>query len=186
MLLDGRVVAATAFEKLVETHHSEIHRYLWRVVALGASADDLAAETFLRAFRNRGSLSTDADPRAWLFAIATRLCRNHLRSERRRPATSARGRGVWSADGIRPDAETAQDARGRLEADIRHLPVSQRLAFTMRRFHDLAYEAIGVSLGCSARQARGHVYRAFHRIRHKRDAAATGAEESLKAVRDPR
>jgi RNA polymerase sigma-70 factor, ECF subfamily len=172
VLLDGLVVGGAAFEKLLDTHHSEIHRYIWRVVTR-AAADDLSVETFLRAFRARRSPPVDTDLRAWLFKIATRLCRNHFRRERRRPATSAGGDERLSANRVRPQGETIQGPRGQLEAIIRRLPVSQRLAFTMRRFHDLGYDAIGVSLGCSTGEARIHVFAAVRRIRREFNAAAS-------------
>jgi len=162
VLLEGRVAGGTAFEKLVEAHHSDIHRYLWHVVTLGAAADDLSAETFLRAFRARRSLPVDTDLRPWLFAIATRLCRKHFRGERGRAATLAARKQGRSAN------------RGRLEAIIRRLPLNQRLAFAMRRFHDLGYDAIGASLGCSAGRAQIHVFDALRRIRRELDAPARG------------
>src|SRR5262245_49089127 len=117
--LDSRVVGGVAFEKLLDAHHSELHRFIQRVVSRMA-ADDLSVETFLRAFRDRRSRPVDLDSRAWLFTIATRLCRSHFRRERCPPAPSV-----------------GDDSRDPLEAIVRRLPVSQRLAFTMRRFHDL-------------------------------------------------
>ena len=38
------------FDQAVTTHHGEIHRYLRRATARVSEADDLAQETFLRAF----------------------------------------------------------------------------------------------------------------------------------------
>jgi RNA polymerase sigma-70 factor, ECF subfamily len=172
VLLDGRVVGGAAFEKVLDTHHSEIHRYIWRV-ATREAADDLSVETFLRAFRARRSPPVDTDLRAWLFTIATRLCRNHLRRERRRPATSAGGDERPSANCVHPEGETIQGPRVQLEAAIRRLPVSQRLAFTMRRFHDLGYDAIGASLGCSTGEARIRVFAALRRIRREFNAPAS-------------
>jgi RNA polymerase sigma factor (sigma-70 family) len=171
VLLDDRVVGGGAFEKLLDTHHSEIHCYIWRVVT-GAATEDLSVETFLRAFRARRSPSVDTDLRAWIFKIATRLCRDHLRRERRRPATSAEGDERLSANRVRPQGETIHGPRGQLEAIIRRLPVGQRLAFTMRRFHDLGYDAIGASLGCSTGEARIHVFAALRRIRREFNASA--------------
>src|SRR5574342_750517 len=81
-----RVMGDDPFEAIVATHHGEIHRYLARVTARPAEADDLSQETFLRAFRAYRALPADANVRAWLFAIATNLYRNSLRSAKRRRA----------------------------------------------------------------------------------------------------
>jgi RNA polymerase sigma-70 factor (ECF subfamily) len=84
--------ARRAFEAIVETHHAEIYRYLQVVVSRSTQAERLVEETFLRAFRGHRSLPAEADVRAWLFGIASTLCRTDVRSGRR-PGSSAGGRG---------------------------------------------------------------------------------------------
>src|SRR5256885_1081392 len=75
---------AERFDTLVATHHREIYRYLARTTFRTSEADDLAQETFLRAYRAHRTLPPDANARAWLFAIATNVARNHFRTESRR------------------------------------------------------------------------------------------------------
>ena len=89
-----RVMGEDAFETVVAAHHAEIHRYVVRVTARSSDADDLSQETFIRAFRAHRALPADANFRAWLFAIATNVCRNYFRGEkRRRLAYAAAGSG---------------------------------------------------------------------------------------------
>ncbi|MEK7715498.1 MAG: sigma-70 family RNA polymerase sigma factor, partial [candidate division NC10 bacterium] len=65
-----------------------------------------------------------------------------------------------------PESETLfNEARARLDAVVAALPLKQRLAFTMRKVHDLDYAAIARSLGCSAESARAHVFQALKKIR---------------------
>ena len=71
------------FEAVMTAHHAEIYRYLRRVTFYSSEAEDLSQETFLRAFRAYRALPPDANVRAWLFAIATNLFRNSLRSSKR-------------------------------------------------------------------------------------------------------
>ena len=59
----------------------------------------------------------------------------------------------------------ARETGALLERIIRDLPLKQRLAFTQRKLHDLDYEAIGKSLGCSPESARAHVFQALRKIR---------------------
>src|SRR5947208_11756918 len=75
---------AERFDTLVATHHREIYRYLARTTFRTSEADDLAQETFLRAYRAHRTLPPDANARAWLFAIATNVAKNHFRTESRR------------------------------------------------------------------------------------------------------
>src|SRR5436853_4655423 len=160
-------VGAQPFETVVGAHHGEIYRYLRRVTSRTAEAEDLSQETFLRAYRAYRTLGPEANVRAWLFAIATNLSRNHFRSEkRRRVAHQAVSLEHREADPEGPEHEARLgEARALLEITVQALPLKQRLAFIMRKIHDLDYDAIGRSLDCSAESARAHVFQALRQLR---------------------
>src|SRR6185436_14956974 len=107
-------------ETVVATHHEEIYRYLFRVTTRSCAANDLSQETFLRAFKAYRSLPCDANVRAWLFAIATNVCRNHFRAEkRRRQAGSAMSAEISGIDERDPErALRFTEAKARLEAAV--------------------------------------------------------------------
>lgn len=155
------------FEALMSDHHAEIYRYVLRVTGRRQDADDLSQETFLRAFRAHRTLPPDANSRAWLFAIATNLTRNHFRSQkRRRLAYAAAVAEARETDEERPDAITfSQEIGTAVDQVISALPLKQRLAFLQRKVHGLDYEAIGQSLACSAETARAHVFQALRKVR---------------------
>ena len=162
-----RVMEERVFDSVVTTHHGEIFRYLRRLSWRLGEADDLSQETFLRAYRAWGGLAADANVRAWLFTIATNVYRNHVRSERRRQAAHATVRSTrreLELDGPEEEA-MAVEMKTLTEAAIRRLPLKQRLAFTLRKLHELDYEAIGQSLECSPESARAHVFQALRKIR---------------------
>jgi len=179
----GRVMDDGAFEAVITAHHAEIHRYLVRVTGRRSEADDLSQETFLRAYRAHAGLPADANVRAWLFAIATNLCRNHFRGEkRRRLAHAAAEAAVPADDGGTPEGEMLLvEARARASEVVDGLPLKQRMAFILRKVHELEYGAVGESLGCSAETARAHVFQALKKIRRAFDTlamATAGAERT--------
>jgi RNA polymerase sigma-70 factor (ECF subfamily) len=158
---------AAAFEDVVTAHHAEIHRYLCRMVLRGSEAEDLSQEAFLRAYRAWSTLPRDANVRAWLYTIATNVYRNHVRSEQRQRRAHETVK-VTSQDVRADDPEfeaAAHEGRALAEAAIRGLPVKQRIAFTLRKLHDVEYEVIGRSLDCSAESARAHVFQALRKLR---------------------
>jgi RNA polymerase sigma-70 factor (ECF subfamily) len=161
------MMGAQPFETIVGAHHAEIYRYIRRVTSRATEAEDLSQETFLRAYRAYRTLGPEANVRAWLFAIATNLTRNHFRSEkRRRVAYQAASAERREADPESPEDEARlREAGARLESTVSGLPLKQRQAFILRKVHDLDYEAIGQSLRCSAESARAHVFQALRRIR---------------------
>jgi hypothetical protein len=69
------------FTVLFRRHAPHIQRYVMRRLGQDA-ADDIVAETFLLAFRQRDSYDqTRADARPWLYGIATNLIGRHCRAE---------------------------------------------------------------------------------------------------------
>lgn len=164
-------MGADGFEAIVAAHHGEIYRYLRRATGRASEAEDLSQETFLRAFRAYRSLPPDANVRAWLFAIATNLCRNRRRAgKRQRRALEAVRAEQSDVDGREPETETLlNETRARVEAIVAGLPLKQRLAFTLRKVHGLDYGAIARSLGSSAESARANVFQALRKIRQGLD-----------------
>jgi RNA polymerase sigma-70 factor (ECF subfamily) len=71
------------FGVIFDRYFAEIHGYLARRLTKDI-ADDLAAETFLAAFRQRDRYDPErGDVRAWLYGIATNLIKRHRRVELR-------------------------------------------------------------------------------------------------------
>jgi RNA polymerase sigma-70 factor (ECF subfamily) len=176
----AEVPTETGFEAIVTGHHAEIYRYLRRLTFRTGEAEDLSQETFFRAYRAWAALPSDANVRAWLFKIATNVFRNHARGERRRliaHATVHASRREADPDG--PEAAAvAGELQALTEATIQRLPVKQRMAFTLRKLHDLDYELIGQSLDCSAETARAHVFQALRKLRTSLDGQALPRTES--------
>jgi RNA polymerase sigma-70 factor (ECF subfamily) len=186
--VSSAMMGAQPFETIVGAHHAEIFRYLRRVTTRATEAEDLSQETFLRAYRAYRTLGPEANVRAWLFAIATNLTRNHFRSEkRRRVAYQAASVERSGADHGGPEDEARlREARTRLETTIGQLPLKQRQAFIMRKMHDLDYEAIGQSLDCSGETARAHVFQALRKIRLSLNGHELPPTRDREAGRAPR
>ena len=168
------------FEAVVAAHHREIYRYLRRVTFRASDAEDLSQEAFLRAFRAYRGLDGNANVRAWLFTIATNLFRNHVRAESRRRVAHASARSVAvHADPQDPETATLVDeARAILAQAVDGLPLKQRLAFVMRKLHDLSYDEIARGLQCSEDAARAHVFQAFRKIRRALDGRPLPSQET--------
>lgn len=79
----GAAADAEAFGRLFDQHAGALHAYLGSRVGRSA-ADDVVAEVFLVAYRERARFDPDrGDARSWLFGIATNLARRHHRTELR-------------------------------------------------------------------------------------------------------
>src|SRR6266511_4379604 len=89
-LIAASLVEPARFAELFDRHYPAVHRYLRRRVG-PELADDLAAETFTLAFRQRHRYQPERpDIAAWLYGIAGNLLRQHARAEQRRLRAYAR------------------------------------------------------------------------------------------------
>lgn len=78
----ARAGSQGAFTALFDAYYGPIVGYLYHLVRDRETADDLAQETFLRAYRALGRTDPDLAFRPWLYRIATNTARNHLRRQR--------------------------------------------------------------------------------------------------------
>jgi RNA polymerase sigma-70 factor (ECF subfamily) len=84
-----------AFAVLVARYQRELQLHCYRMVGSFEDSEDLAQETFVRAWRNRASFEGRSSFRAWLYRIATNACldalERHPRRARRLPAGAEPG-----------------------------------------------------------------------------------------------
>jgi RNA polymerase sigma-70 factor (ECF subfamily) len=163
-------------EALIESHHDEIYRYLWRLLD-GASrsnasleAHDLTQDVFMRAYRAYGRLRPGSNARAWLYKIATNSAYTAFERDRRKSrqdiALDDEHDALSDEADLRPEAQfiTGETVEAVREA-IGGLPTKQRAALVMRYVQELEYEEIADALGCSEDSARANVYQAIKRLR---------------------
>ncbi len=74
-----------AFTDVAERYRRELHVHCYRMLASFEAAEDAVQETFLRAWRSRGSVESTTAVRAWLYRIATNVCLDQLRQRQRQP-----------------------------------------------------------------------------------------------------
>ena len=163
------------FDLLVERHRADLVGYLYRMVFNYAIAEELAQETFLRAYRSRARYQPTAQFTTWLYRIGTRLAWNWLRdnrwalrhdsieseSEDRRPLDLPDPQPL--ADDLMVRAERAR----RVQRALARLPERQRAAVVMLRYNGLAYQQIAAALNCSTQSVKALLFRAHATLRDR-------------------
>jgi len=76
-----------AFSAAAERHRRELHVHCYRMLGSFQDAEDAVQETFLKAWRARGTYEGRSTFRAWLYRIATTTCLDLLARRRPEPAT---------------------------------------------------------------------------------------------------
>ncbi len=179
-LVDGRWFA-TVFDR----HYDEIWRYLSRR-AEPVVADDLASETFTRAFSARaGYDGAQLNAGPWLYGIATNLLRERGRHEGRRWRAYARAIESGVLEDRYEQADSRVDASALasvLVAALSGLAAADRDALLLLALTDLSYEEIAVATGAPV----GTVRSRLHRARRHMQQALAAATPDFHDVTDPR
>jgi RNA polymerase sigma-70 factor (ECF subfamily) len=167
-LIGRSVDSPEVFAGLFDRHATAVHGYLGRRV--GELADDLLSETFLIAFRRRGSYRPEhVEVRPWLIGIATNVVHGHLRSERRRYRALARASAEpLPADGGPDDVHdrlAAQELRGPLAAALAGLKARDRDVLLLLAYGQLSYEEIATVLDIPLGTVRSRLNRARRQTR---------------------
>ena len=146
------------FQRLIDDHAAELHRFL--VASVGPTdAEDCLQETLLSALRAYPRLRHADNLRAWLYTIAHRKATDAVRSRQRHRAGDLDG----VADRLPSPAQGHLDDG--LWSSVRALPPKQRAALVHRFVFDLAYREVGARMGISEEAARQNVSAGLRRLR---------------------
>ena len=162
------------FAEIFNRYGPDIKRYTVR--RLGADvAEDVVSETFLAAFRQRGTYDpARAAVRPWLYGIAANLIRRHVRTELRHLRAFER----TGVDPVMEPFTAASDARidaavahHRLAAALADLPARHRDVLLLVAWGDLTYAEVAQTLGVKIGTVRSRMSRARESIRRTLRAA---------------
>jgi RNA polymerase sigma-70 factor, ECF subfamily len=147
---------AEAFSELFETYHPRICRYLCALVRDADWAEDLAQQTFLKAYRALSRGAPPANPRAWLYTIATRTAISGLRRRRLMAWWPA---GLVAHSTV-PGQEALTGERDLLDRALARLTGADAACLLLRFQHELPYAELAQILGLSVPAARMRLSRA--------------------------
>jgi RNA polymerase sigma factor (sigma-70 family) len=160
---------------LMERWELPLKGLIARIVLNMGEAEELAQETFVRVWQQRGKFRSDAPFRPWLFAIAVNLARNRLRWWRRRPEVALE---VWSETDVGAVGSSRQGAvtvgsasleRAERAATVRDaiaaLPLELREAIVLFEYEQLSHAEIAEALNSAPKAVESRLYRAREKLR---------------------
>lgn len=159
-----------AFGTLMERWELAVKSVIARIVLNASEAEELAQETFVRVWQQRGKFRAGAAVRPWIFSIAINLARNRLRWWRRRPTVELH---EWSASEGAGSSEQGAGAE-RLEAQeravavrdaIAALPMELREAIVLFEYEQMSHAEIAAAVGATPKAVETRIYRARERLR---------------------
>lgn len=159
-----------AFAALVDAYAKPIFNLAFRMTGSHQDAEDLAQETFIRAYQNLRSF----DPRrpffTWLYTIGLNLIRNHLKKSKKTDVAD-RWEGTGAETGHPDPAANPEEIlidgqkAHLLEQSLLKLPEAFREAVVLRYIGRLSFEEIARLSGISLSLAKMRVYRGLERLK---------------------
>jgi RNA polymerase sigma-70 factor (ECF subfamily) len=156
-----------SFERLVKKYQKKMYGLAFRMTKNHDSADDLAQETFVKAFTSIKSFREDYSFYPWIFKICMNLSINYLK----------RKKFMVSESELEPykleDKEATGDPMSQLmrdelmdkiERSIHKLPPPFKAVFILKVYEELSYEQIAKSLNISVGTVMSRLFRAREKL----------------------
>ncbi len=165
-----------AFDLLVIKYQHRIIQLVNRYVKDPSEAQDVAQESFIKAYRALGNFRGDSAFYTWLYRIAINTAKNYLVSRSRRYSDYQVD--VQDAEQV----ENAPQLKGMdtpeyllmndeivsvVKTAIEKLPEDMKMAIMLREFEGLSYEEISQAMECPVGTVRSRIFRAREAIDEK-------------------
>jgi len=168
-----------AFNEIVLRYKSKVYNYIFRMVHHALDAEDLTQETFLRAYLSIRSFQSRASLNTWLFRIATNLCIDYSRKNKKiQTMTSS-----LSMENEDDENETERDIPDVafdpqrmllnkelglvLNRALSELPEKLRTVVLLYDIEGLPYDEISAIVGCPLGTVKSRLFNARSALRDK-------------------
>lgn len=168
-----------AFELLVIKYQRRIQRLIGRMVRDVDLVEDIAQETFIRAYRALAQFRGEAQFYTWLYRIAINTAKKALMDLKRNPTVSENAyksddddetspvenelTSSETPDAVLASKEIAEIINKAMDA----LPEELRQAITLREIEGFSYEEIAAVMSCPIGTVRSRIFRAREAISEK-------------------
>jgi len=165
-----------AFNLLVLKYQHRILKLVNRYVRDPSEAEDIAQETFIKAYKALPTFRGDSAFYTWLYRIAANTAKNVLVSSRRRMVDynlDMQDPEDYAAQALLKEGDTpegmllTEEIRKTVTETMHQLPDDLREAITLRELEGLSYEEIAEVMDCPVGTVRSRIFRAREAIDRK-------------------
>ena len=161
-----------AFEGLVRRYQHRVVNYVQAIVRDSGEAEDVAQETFIRAYRSLGRFRGESAFKTWLYTIATNTARTSLERRGRRERVAdqsldddARALTAERVPSHGPDPEATLVMRDAIDRALATLPHELRVAVVLRDVEGLDYKEIAEVTEVPMGTVESRIFRARRKLR---------------------
>jgi RNA polymerase sigma-70 factor (ECF subfamily) len=161
------------YDLLVIKYQHRIIQLVNRYIKDPSEAQDVAQETFIKAYRSLEKFRGDSAFYTWIYRIAINTAKNYLLARSRRHTdyqvdiqdteqieNCKQLQGMDTPENLLMNNDIVLS----IENVIEHLPDEMRIAITLREFEGLNYEEIAQTMDCPVGTIRSRIFRAREAI----------------------
>lgn len=183
-----------AFTCLVEMYQTPVYNLCYRMLGEVEAAEDVAQETFLKAFQHLSRYDTSRPFATWLLSIAAHACIDRLRRRRfiafsldDHPNHDEDSDLEWP-DGNAPDPESEaiwREEQRLIHRSLQALEPADRAAIILRYWHQASEAEIAAALNLSIPAVKSRLYRARRILAHQWEEYTRSAAVRRKPYESP-
>ncbi len=181
-VLVDRVLAGDdrAFARLVDKYKKRVYYLAYRMTRDHDSADELAQESFVRAYQALGGFKRGYSFYTWIYRICVNLAINFLKRETQKVSTE----NVSEVDLLRSSGYGSDQLERMISSEqaaivkraLETIPPDQKAAFLLKTHENMSYEQIASVMDCSIGTVMSRLFRARHKLRIALEAAESEPE----------
>ncbi|HZI19826.1 MAG TPA: sigma-70 family RNA polymerase sigma factor [Pyrinomonadaceae bacterium] len=160
-----------AFRLIFERYSRPVLSFIFDMVGERSLAEDLAQETFVRAYKGLAGLRDETKLSTWLFSIAKNCARESLRTRGRdRYKVELDGEEVFEVKDETPSPAGRlldKELSGVIQRALQRLDEDKRLVFTLKVLQQRSYEEIAEITGSSVGKLKTDLHRARAEMRRR-------------------
>ncbi len=161
----------TAYAVLVERYKRLVHDVVYRMLGDPQEAEDVAQETFVKAYLSLRGFRGESRFSTWLCRIALNRCKDVLRRRKREPLIRVAQDEEPAGPEVADDTDTPmvdlerREREARLHRALTRLPVKYREAVVLRHIEGMEFTEMGALLGIPVGAARVRTFRGREMLR---------------------
>lgn len=158
LILRARRGDIDAYGELVTRHQTGVFNVCYRILHNRNDAEDLAQETFMRAYNRLNTFDIEREFAPWIKRVAANLCFNHIESQK---ITTQLDDERDEDKSLNPSQQVEVKERSeQIREALSSLPANYRLVVELRHYQEMSYDEIANELNIPLSDVKSHLFRA--------------------------
>ena len=158
LILRARRGQADAFSEIVTKHQTNVFNICYRVLHNRSDAEDLAQETFMRAYDKLHTFDLEREFGPWVRRIAANLSLNFLESQK---ASTELDDERDQDQSQKPETQVEVKERSeQIREALTSLPSNYRVVIELRHYQEISYDEIAAELKVPLSDVKSYLFRA--------------------------